>query len=201
MRNAMFYSLLTLFVMAGCRTSQPVVYKYYLLEFNAGQMLEWPERIAGIPASCEITTVQIAPAYSGSRIAVREASHQIRYFTFNEWAIRPEQGLTRIALDYLDAHRVFDTVKHGRPVVPADYLLDTHVYHIELDARGEVFRARLHVEFQLTDAAGTVIGTYSSDEYRTLPEKNVNGFAEAVSELFVDALHTFSVKIMQDLAR
>ncbi len=191
------------FAMAGCRSSQPVIQQYFLLEPPSEQLVRWPEGLSSIIGSCEVENVRIAPAYASHKIAIREGSHQIRYFTFNEWAVRPAQGLTRFIIDFFEKYHVFDEVEHGRVVTPVNYILETEVYHIELDDRHEDLRARLHVAFRLLDQdnGGKVIQQHIADRFQSLETKNINAFAAAVSQLFMEELHTFSVASMQTIAR
>ncbi len=201
-KNLLIIFFLMALVIAGCRSSQPIIHQLYLLELPSEQVIQWPEGLSGIPGSCEVTNVLLSPAYASHQIAIREDSHQIRYFTFNEWAMRPEQSLTRFIIDFLEKHQIFDEVKHGRVITPVNYILETEVLHIELDNRHEDIRARLHVSFRLLDMdnGGRVAYQHIADSFQPLGRKHINEFAAAVSQLFMEELHTFSIASMRAIA-
>ena len=192
--------LLVLFL-AGCRSSQPVIQKYYLIESPEEYEGTWPERISVLPGTCLLSNVQMAPAYATHQIALREDSHQIRYFSFNEWAIRPEIALTRVLSAFFVENPVFENIKTGRVARATDYVLETEVLHLELDTRDETLHARLHLQLSLLDGANqnNTLHTHTADRSVALEEKNLNLFAAAISRMFTEELHAFSVEVLQEI--
>lgn len=200
MKQAILYSLMLLFLLSGCRSGEQVVQRYFLLESVEESQLEWPEGAFTISGSCHIEDVSIAPAYNTHQIAVRENSHQVRYFSFNEWAVRPERQLTDLLLDFFHQNQVFQDVMHGRPMVQADYLLRTEVSHLELDHQDQVFKARLQMEMLLVDTSnGNTVFRHQSDRMEEIPEKDLNQFAAVISRLFEEELMAFSVAGMREI--
>lgn len=199
MKKILLLIIFPMLLFSGCRSSQPIIQQYYLLELPAHDERPWPERISVLPGTCLISSADLAAAYATHQIAVREDSHQIRYFGFNEWAIRPEQAFTQLLLDFYAEHPVFEEVKHGRVAQPTDYVLDTKVIAVELDAREENLKARLKLHFLLTDGEhGEVLHSQRSERTEALESKDLNSFARAVSQLFTEELHAFSVKLLEN---
>ncbi len=187
------------FILAGCRSSQPVTQQFYMLELPQAETFQWPEGASTIGGLCEVAEVNLAPAYATHQIAVREDSHQIRYFTFNEWAERPGQRLTRMITEFMDDHNVFSEVVHGRITRVPDHIIETDIHYIEIDTRNGSFNARIGGEFRLVDNNGgrRVVLSRSIDRHEELDGKNVNEFASSISRMFSEDLHGFSIECMQ----
>ncbi len=199
MKKILLLIIFPMLLFSGCRSSQPITQQYYLLELPAEYEGAWPEGVTALPGICLINTTDILAAYATHQIAVREDSHQIRYFGFNEWAIRPEQAFTRLVLDFYEAHPVFEQIKYGRVVQPTDFVIDTQVIAVELDAREEDFQARLKLHFLLTGAEDDqVLQSHRVERIAPLESKDLNSFASAVSHMFTEELHAFSVEILEN---
>ncbi len=202
MNKHVLIPIFLLLAFAGCRSGSEVTTQHYLLEMPAEYEFIWEGEPGPLPASCEVLGPDVVPAYSSHRIAVREESHQIRYFGFNEWAIRPDQVFHQMVVDFLKENRVFEELAYGRVVIPADYVLETEIIHLEADNRQEMFRARLHVEFRLREnETDKILLTHREDRMETLEGRNLNDFAETVSRMFTEELAAFTESITGEVNR
>ncbi len=199
MKKIFLMALLSALVFAGCRSSQPVTQQYYLLELPSQYEGDWPERLSVLQGSILIANAGITDAYASHQIAVREDTHQIRYFNFNEWAIRPEKAFTQLLLDFYQENQVFEEVMYGRIIQATDYILNTQVLVLELDTRDDIIRARLKVDFSLLDGQneGNILLHHTADRNMELETKNLNSFARAISQMFIEELHDFSVEVLE----
>ncbi len=188
-----------LLILAGCGGSRPVVHQFFLLEMQPEQTFEWPDSLHALAGSCEVANVRVAPPYASHQIAVREDSHQLRFFTFHEWAVRPDHQFTQIVIDFLEANHVFGSVMHGRIAERTDYIVETNVAHMELDNRQDIFHARLHVEFKLISLEGNdpaVVVRHVASRFEPMMKKNINEFAATVSMLFLEELQAFTAEFL-----
>ncbi len=198
MKRTLILSLVLL-GLAACRSSQPVNHYFYLIEYDMERSTEWPEGLGTLAGLCEIGPVWVTPAYASHQISMRTASHQLRYFTFNEWAVRPEQAFTKLLLDFFEGFPVFENIAHGRLTSPPDYILETEIHHLELDARKEKIGARLQVVFSLYDMENgkNMVSQHVADRTLELERKSLNDFATAISRLFQEELQAFSIQCLQ----
>ena len=192
-----FFILLSLIVLfSACRSSKSVYNRYYMLEIPETASEALPEGLQVMAGRLDVREVAVGPAYASHQIALRDGSHSIRYFTFNEWVQRPSINLTGMLISFLDNNNVFEVVETGRQAVEPDYVLKTNVHRMEVVQQRKQFEAFLSVEFVMMDAAGDrQLFKHSSDRSRILPEKNLNLFAAAVSEFFVEELTAFILTI------
>ncbi len=175
---------------AGCLTRKPPVVKYYVLEYPGKESV--PSFETTIKGSCLVKPVEVSAAYSSNQIAIRENTHELRYFAFNMWAVRPEQALTGIMLRFLDDHQVFEELRSPGLVQEADYTLETRVYNLEVDTEGRDYKARLYIEFSLVDNnQNRLVKEYRIDRNIPLQDRDLNLFAAATSTIFVELLAAF----------
>lgn len=199
MKKTFFLLIITALLFSACRSSKPITNRYYVLEISTGVSESLSPVINQLQGMCLVQTVDVAPVFSSYQIAVREESHSIRYFTFHEWAQRPETMMTGIIIDYLKTNDVFEQTEYGRLRQQADYILETKVHLLEIDNQEDYFRSRLDIEFSLTEAAsGTVLHHHRANRSEQLAEKNLNYFAVAISDMFTEELITFLLMVMDD---
>ena len=198
MKNILLIVVLLPLVFTACRGTKSIPERYYNLHLPAAALEELQQGLGTIPGHCHINMVSVAPAYASHQIAIREQSHTIRYFSFNEWVQRPGYVLTDLKIAFLDQHQIFETISTGRPGDEAGYLLETTVHRLEVDNRDDAFAARLVIEFDFLDAnTGRRLSNHKADRSMDLPERNLNSFAAAISELFAEELRNFTSQIMQ----
>lgn len=192
-----FFILLSLIVLfPACRSSKSVYNRYYLLEIPAAAMEALPKGLETMAGSFDVREVEVAPAYASHQIALRDGSHSIRYFTFNEWVQRPSTKLTGMLISFMENNNVFENVQTGRQAVEPDYVLKTNVHRMEVVQQRKQFEAHFFVEFIMMDAAGDKqLFKHSAERSRILPEKNLNLFAAAVSDFFFEELADFIIKM------
>ncbi|MFO7922177.1 MAG: ABC-type transport auxiliary lipoprotein family protein [Bacteroidales bacterium] len=202
-RNRIRICFLLLFVSliaSGCLSRKSAPARYYDLEYPAEPEVSINDTVEPLNNSCLINIVEVYPAFAGSQIAIRENSHQIRYFSFNHWAVRPEQSLIYLMTEFLNRHRVFKTLYTPSLYIESDYTIETIVYHLELVEDGNEYHSRLNLEFRLNDSqTGEEILNHRADRKHLLEERNLNLFAAAVSEIFIEELAVFAGSILTEL--
>jgi ABC-type uncharacterized transport system auxiliary subunit len=187
-------------ILAGCLGRRSIPARYYILDFPPGLEVDINTG-PPIQKSCLIRPVNISPAYSTTQIALRERTHEIRYFAFNQWAVRPEQSFTSLLVDFINDQNIFRTI-HTRPGLnlEPDYIIETAIHHMVLVEEGRDYYARLSLEYVLRDFINDeIIVNHRADREELLEEKNLNLFAAAISEIFIDELGKFSSAVLADI--
>lgn len=198
MRKTVLLLVFLPLLFTACRSSKSIQNRFYVLELPASVLDNMPEHFPPLPGSVYVHKVEVSPAYASYQIALREESHSIRYFSFNEWAERPGNALTALTINFFNANQVFEETLTGRQMENADLILQTSVHRLEADHQSKEFLARLVIEFSLTDAhTGELLHHYFADRDSLLPQRNLNLFAAAISELFAEELIGFTRQLLQ----
>lgn len=194
MKKIFLLIILPLAIFAACRSSKPVDPRYYLLELPVEKLTD--DTLQMLPFVVEVLAVDVHPAFASHQIAVREKSHEIRYFSHHQWAVRPGQSLTRFVEEYFGRTRMFRHTDTRFWDIQPDYKIKTMVYQVEVVKDRNDYLAFLHVEFQLINAQdGEVMTVHTASKSRLLQRRNLNLFAEAVNLLFFEELNYFARKI------
>lgn len=179
----------------GC-TRTAVVQKYYLLEIPAALENDLPPPEPRFDHSCEIMAIELAPPFASNRIALRMRSHELTYYAYHKWAVRPDEILTPMVEQYLQNQGIFATASRRLWELNPHYRLQTRINRLEVIQDEKSLAARLDLEFSFIDnASKRVLAYHAAGKTKTLPQKNLNQFAAAISDLFHDELKTVAQKI------
>jgi cholesterol transport system auxiliary component len=148
--------------------------------------------------SCRAPIVRVErpearPAYDTTRMAYTQQSHQIAYFSRNEWAERPTQMLHPLLVRALEATaciRVIVPPDAG----PATYVLRTDVVELTQDFTQEPPQARVALRVRWLDAGtGQVIATREIAQRASMRQKNPGAGVQAANEA--------TAKVLSEVAR
>lgn len=201
MRNTLFI-ILTALVIAGCGGQKTAVKKFYMIEQPGAVTNESRDKAVDIDAWCQVDKVDVYPAYASHRIVFRDASHQIRYFGNNEWAVRPSEALTPVIIDYLSANKVFSRVSDRFWETGLGYQLKTTIFNIEVGPNeNKEYEAHLNLRFQLIETQNnSVVISHSANRKQVLEDENLNLLAATISNIFHDELDTFTQMIRENVS-
>jgi hypothetical protein len=202
MSRTLLFILFLSFALTSCIGRRSVPSRYYIIEYLPETELNINDDRLPVQGSCLIRTVEISPVYATTQIALRERTHEIRYFAFNHWAVRPEQGFTSLVTRFMNDHNIFRTI-HLRPsfAMEADYIMETTIHHLVLVEEGNDYFAMLTLDYILRDfGSDEIISVHRADRKEILEEKNLNLFASVISRLFVEELENFVMSILEDVS-
>jgi ABC-type uncharacterized transport system auxiliary subunit len=190
--------LMIAMIFTACRGGKQVVNRYYLLEYPMELVEAEMEGLRSVPGSLGIDVVFVNHAFASRQIALREETHEIRYFSHNEWAVRPYQSLTELVEQFFRHYHVFDRLVPPLTTEVADFSLQTAVHQLEVVKYRNRFQARISLDFRLVDnQTGNVVLSHHADASRDLQDRNLNLFAKTISELFITELQVFVQQISQ----
>jgi ABC-type uncharacterized transport system auxiliary subunit len=200
MKSLIILILVTGLLLPGCRAGRTVTNRFYILEYPRDLSVTLPDPLITLDRSCFVSQVDVFPAFATNQIAYRENSHEIRYYSFNHWAVRPEASFTRMILTFFDTYPVFEQVYHDSPVHNADYTIETSVLRLEVVREGNDFLANLILKFRLTDnTTGDVVTEHNASNTTEIVERNLNLFAAAVNEMFIEEFSVFINAVMNNI--
>jgi ABC-type uncharacterized transport system auxiliary subunit len=202
MSRTLLFILFLSFILTGCMGRRSIPSRYYIIEYLPGTELTISDDRLPIQASCLIRTVEISPVYATTQIALQERTHEIRYFAFNHWAVRPEQSFTSLVTRFMNDHNIFRTI-HFRSsfTMEADYIMETTIHQLVLVEEGNDYFARISLDYTLRNFDNDeVISVHRADRKEIIEEKNLNLFASVISRLFVEELENFIMSILKEIS-
>jgi len=199
-RKAIWIFMLSLLMLSGCFGRKSVMQKYYLLELPAVADSVHEKTQSKTSATCGIAEVKVADAFASSRIALRTNTHELRYYSYHKWAVRPGIVLSQLVEQYLQEQRIFAFTSNRNLKRLPDYELYTEVKHLEVVERDDALAAHLNIEFQLVDnSSGEILLRHKADSRNPLAEKKLNLFTATIGEIVHNELQVLSQKIISYL--
>lgn len=193
MRRYFILAVLIPLLLPACRSGKSAVQKYMTLEFPAEK--QFSDSLSVLPYAVEIQDVEIYPALETHQIAIREKTHQLRYFVNNQWAVRLDKALTLYLLDYYQKNQIFEFTANRYWTTAPDFKISTFVYNIEVREEKKDFIAFLHVDFKLINNENNeILTSHTAMNTRLLSKRDLNLFAGAINDMFFEELHYFAQK-------
>ncbi len=171
-----------------------MVRRYYILELPEETHNIRPDQPVRIPGTCEIRQVIVNRVYDNREIANRSDSHEITYYMYHQWAVRPAEAMHQLLYEFLSEAGLFEAIykRYNRDV--PDYLFEAKVNDIEVVEKGETFSAHLNISFSLVDNSNNnVILSHQADRMEAIKRKDINLFASELSSILFEELVTFEL--------
>ncbi len=188
--------IITLLLIPGCMSERKIVRRYYTIEIPESQLPVSNDSISLINGNLEINQVEINPVYQKTQIVNRINSNEINYFIYHQWAVRPSEAAKDLITDYLESSHIFKSVASEGILSVSDYRLATSVNNLELVEINKSFSAHLNLEFKIFDNLDNqIIISQKADRTSVLQQRDLNLFAEEVSNLICEELKKFTILI------
>ncbi len=183
-------------LLTGCISEKKIDRKYYTIEIPASQFPVSNDSTPLINKSLEVSQVEINPVYEKTQIVNRINSNEINYFIYHQWAVQPAEAAKNLITGYLEATNIFKSVNSGSILTASDYTMVTSINILELVEIQKSFTAHINLEFKIFDNSDNqVIISQKADRTRALQQKDINLFAEQVSNLIFEELNKFAILI------
>lgn len=187
-----------LVIISGCVSKRKLVYtKYYLIE-PPHETQSFGQARPNSDKKLEIGSIDVGPAYAGTKIVHRNRSNEIVYFSYHQWAVLPEVSIGKLATDYFRTTHEFAEVSNYISDNRPDYRLDIEVSRIEmLDVDNET-NAHVLISYTYTDAVSDqLILQETYDKSSMMSKKDMNLLAISVSALIWESLDQLYRKIAE----
>jgi ABC-type uncharacterized transport system auxiliary subunit len=177
---------------AGCMAEKTIVMKYYVLEVPEQVPARNPEHRGVIRAVCEVGPTETSPLLETNQIINRSDSHEITYYRYHQWAIRPSIAVRELVLHQLESSGLFESVfdDHSRSI--PDYRFTTSLQKLEVIENSDSFAARVKLDFSILDNENNrLLLGHQADRTTDLMAKDLNLFVREVSRIIQDELNVF----------
>lgn len=175
--------------------------RLYVLEYPEESADEIPDLNLTSGKSCKVSFVEIHPAFGTYKIAIRESSHEIRYFSYNQWAVRPDQSLSLMLTDFFRKSNLFEKLIPPKEKGAADYTIETYIPRLDVVRDGKNYKAHIETEFRLiNNRLGKTVLEKRSVNINELDKRSLNLFSAEISRVFIRELHNFALGIADELS-
>ncbi len=184
-------------ILTGC-TRQILVTTYYLLDYrpvtaNPELLLKKP-----IPHRVQVLNFRIPRSFDSLRIIGRFSSHQINYYHYSLWAVRPQQAAADLLMQHINAYNLFQECAREFLNAAPDFEITGEIQQIEKFESEAYIAAHLKMSFELYDRKSNErVVMHEFDREVPLPDNNMTIFAKALSDILNQEAEIFLVKVAQ----
>ena len=201
MRSILLPALGLMILLSGCMSEKAVITRYYTIEWADDRKEDAGENEWLVPGRCQIDQVAVSPLYEKTQIVNRSGSHEITYYRYHQWAIRPAVAVMEVVRTYLEGAGMFESVSSRYSRAIPDYHFTSSIRQLELVESKNQFLAHLHIEFSLvSNADGSILLEHRADRTAPLEKKELNLFAAAISDMLVTELRVFEGQFRSQFA-
>jgi len=199
-RRYRFYllvSFLLILYLSGC--SRPIlVTSYYLIDYqavpnNPALKLEKP-----IPGRLQVVNFKIPRSFDSIRIIARYSSHQINYYRYSLWAVRPQVAVADLLTQHINAYNLFQKCQREYIDERPDYEISGEIFQIEKYQSERYSAAHLKMVFELHDYNnGDLLVRHEFDRETPILPGDMTIFAKAISDMVDQEAENFLVKVVE----
>jgi len=191
------FLIITLFVLfSGCMSEKAIVRRFYTIEIPPGQLPAAIDQDSVINSSCLLDHVSVSPVYANIKIVNRNDSHEVSYYMYHQWAIRPSEAIISLILEHMESSGIFKSVTAGYTSIITDYRFETFISKLELIEIGRSSSAHLCLEFKVIDCTNDqIILIHKADRTTVLKQKDINLFSREISNIISKELTLFTTMI------
>ena len=144
------FLLLPLFYV--CSGSIPETH-YYLIDYPLELKSQQTEPVHQVTIGVE--RFQAMPLYDDERLVYRDSPYEGKYYNYHRWITTPEQMITDKVIEQLNSVNLFDQVVAFPRFSNVDYVLRGTIKSFEEWDEGDVWYARVRLEFNLVQTANS----------------------------------------------
>jgi ABC-type uncharacterized transport system auxiliary subunit len=176
--------LLTLGLLAGCMTVPSK--RYFQITIPPGQdeaMHPWIGKVL------YVEPVRIDPLYDDFRILYRVSPYELKYYSYDFWAKKPDALFREAAGGYLDKRQGFSRVVLDVLQATPEIVLRSNLRLIEEVDTPQAWFGRLAMDLEFLEfKSGRTLARHSFDRRMPLAERKVRYLPAAVSTILKEEL-------------
>ncbi|MFN3821558.1 MAG: ABC-type transport auxiliary lipoprotein family protein [bacterium] len=186
--------ILTL-IFIGCAKPQMVT-SYYILEYNPQPLNPRLKLPQPLPYRIQVRNFKIPRAYDSVRIIARYSAHQINYYRYSLWAVRPQIAVSDLLVTHINAYRLFKDCQREFLGERPDYEITGEIQQIERFESELYIGAHLKMRFELYHYETLdLLVIHECDREVTVPPQ-MEIFVKAISDLVYEEAETFLEKVV-----
>ncbi len=180
-------------------TKKSIIRRYYVIELP--QMTENVPQRQQLDYQVDVRNFRVGQAFDQTRIAVRTASHELNYYYYHHWAVKPSQAVADVVYEYLEQTDLFSQTFRGISYSP-DFLVTGEVKSLERIQKNKSWFGHIDIRLELVNAETELsIVQHESDLSQELEGNSMNEFATVISQLVLQASQEFFDKVSEQISQ
>lgn len=138
--------------------------------------------------------------YWTQRMVFRNSPYQVEYFTFKQWAKRPDELIKDAVVHFYRNSSLFNKVIEDYSSIEPDIILKINVYALEMSRNDKEWYAHLAMDLEVFyRETKEIIVTYSFDRKEKVKGKKARYIPEQISWILKEELIKVSEKLKSKL--
>lgn len=173
---------------------------YYVLEYQFNPVIP-PGSNRPHPFSLQIERFNVQRIYNRQNIVYRFAPQELKWYEYQQWAVRPDYMITDIVQKHLEASSLFNRVGAEFLDARADFRLEGTVEALERFDSRDVYYGHMAMSFKMMRAdTGQQVWEYSFDERKQVYQREMVYTVVALSQILQNNMNTVVSQIDSVLA-
>ena len=190
-------ALAAVLLIAGC-ARQMFMTRYFLLEYQPNAVNPSLKLAKPLPYRLLVSNLKLPRSYDSVRIIARYSSHEISYFRYSLWAVRPQIAVADMLVAHINAYRLFRECQREYLEARPDYEISGEIQQVEAFESEDYNAAHLKMTLTLSDYnTNEVLVAHDCDRELPIPAGQMTIFAKAVSDIVEDEAEKFLGEVVQ----
>ena len=195
--SLLFIILLIGFLVFENCSKKAIQRKYYLLDYpgvvkDSTRMMQKP-----FPFKVMVQTMRIPRTYDRTNVVVRYSAHQIDYYRFSLWAIKPQLIISDLIAQQLQTYQIFEKCEREFLDENPDYEIVGYIDAIEMFHSEQYNAAHLAMKLYLRRSEDfQLLVKHEFDRQEELFNLDMSYFAKKVSDMLREEIDKFIPKMV-----
>lgn len=197
MKTGFFSAIcLALILNATHCSKRALIRNYYILESKQEFVQQKLNSLETFPFKVDVRDFRVTKAFDQTRMAVRTSSHELNYYFYHHWAVKPATTIADMVYQLIDQIDLFKRCSREY-TSDTDYIITGHVHKIERVEGKKYNGAHLSITFELIESnSGLPVVRYNFDKESPLDkDRTMNQFAYTISKILTEEVVLFTYKI------
>ncbi len=162
---------------------------YYVLNYKFSPVIP-PGSNRPHPFSAQIERFDVQRIYNRQNIVYRFAPQELKWYEYQQWAVRPDYMITDLVQTHLEAAGLFNRLSSEFLDARPDFRIEGTVEALERFDAGDVFYGHMAMSFKMLRAdTGQQIWEYSFDERKQVYQREMVYTVIALSQIFQNQMN------------
>ncbi|MBN1155808.1 membrane integrity-associated transporter subunit PqiC [candidate division KSB1 bacterium] len=197
-RKIFVYPILALIVLMSACTATSIRPKYYILDYRPILQDDELKTDQPFPFKVQVQTMKIPRTFDRVNIVVRYSAHQLDYYRYRLWAIRPQITISDLIANHISSCGIFEQCSREFLDEQPDYEITGEILAIEQFENKEYSAAHLAMKLYLRSYdTYEILLMHEFDEEEEMPGLKMELFAKTLSDMLNEQMDQFILRMIE----